>query len=255
MVERKQDVVNEIRDLQNLPRVQLGRGSSIPHEFFSDIARELALPLQGTMPLYARAIIEHAGLNWSSEYSSESTKSGGGSTVTYEGLCAIRDAYVIWSSEMDSDHEFENWSPPENWLELRNSEVQRELVSKMVRPNWEHFRNGLLAQYGGKCAITGCSRQDLLEAAHIVPYFGEESDSLQNGILLRVDFHRAFDAGLFDISFDSDRKLFISWMHAELLENYPEFHNAELRAPKDPGNYVSENALEIRRKHLNLNLG
>jgi predicted restriction endonuclease len=43
----------------------------------------------------------------------------------------------------------------------------------------------------------------LLEAAHIVPYKGMHSHDVQNGICLRVDIHRLFDAHLVSIEPES----------------------------------------------------
>lgn len=41
-----------------------------------------------------------------------------------------------------------------------------------------------------------------LEAAHIVPYSGEGGHEVRNGLLLRADFHRLFDAGLVSVTPD-----------------------------------------------------
>ncbi|KLC43507.1 HNH endonuclease [Xanthomonas perforans] len=55
------------------------------------------------------------------------------------------------------------------------------------------FRNQLLDAYGGRCAITGCSAKEVLEAAHILPYRGDHTDRVDNGLLLRADLHTLFD--------------------------------------------------------------
>lgn len=44
-----------------------------------------------------------------------------------------------------------------------------------------------------KCAVSGCTELALLEAAPIIPYKGDHSNLLQNGLCLRVDIHRLFD--------------------------------------------------------------
>ncbi|MCF7221015.1 HNH endonuclease [Marilutibacter chinensis] len=58
------------------------------------------------------------------------------------------------------------------------------------------FRAKLLDAYGGRCAITGCSAVEVLEAAHVLPYRGEHTNRLDNGLLLRADLHTLFDCGL-----------------------------------------------------------
>lgn len=66
----------------------------------------------------------------------------------------------------------------------------------VVRPRQGNFRSSLFQRYGGACCITGCQIDTLLEAAHIIPYRGDQSDDVSNGLLLRVDLHRLFDAHL-----------------------------------------------------------
>ncbi|WP_328824484.1 HNH endonuclease signature motif containing protein [Pseudomonas arcuscaelestis] len=58
----------------------------------------------------------------------------------------------------------------------------------------------MFQRYGGACCITGCKVDTLLEAAHIIPYRGDQTDDVSNGLLLRVDLHRLFDAHLVTIN-------------------------------------------------------
>ncbi|HQU81610.1 MAG TPA: HNH endonuclease signature motif containing protein [Pyrinomonadaceae bacterium] len=53
--------------------------------------------------------------------------------------------------------------------------------------------------YERKCAITGCNIEEILEAAHIIPYKGSHTNKLANGILLRADLHTLFDLGLITV--------------------------------------------------------
>jgi putative restriction endonuclease len=62
------------------------------------------------------------------------------------------------------------------------------------------FRVLVTDAYQRRCAITGESTLMALEAAHIVPYSGEGGHDVRNGLLLRADFHRLFDAGLVSIT-------------------------------------------------------
>ena len=67
------------------------------------------------------------------------------------------------------------------------------------RRGQQGFRESLIAAYEGKCAITGCSIRDVLEAAHIVPYRGAHTNNISNGLLLRADLHTLFDCKLLAI--------------------------------------------------------
>jgi putative restriction endonuclease len=64
------------------------------------------------------------------------------------------------------------------------------------------FRAMLLSAYKGKCAVTGEGTEETLEAAHIHPYLGEDTNTIQNGFLLRSDWHTLFDLGLWTIADD-----------------------------------------------------
>jgi|GEM_PF-2763369 len=76
---------------------------------------------------------------------------------------------------------------------------QRIVASIVRRRGQPKLRKMLLENYGGKCAITDCSVQEVLEVAHIIPYKGLDSNHPSNGLLLRADIHTLFDLGLLAI--------------------------------------------------------
>lgn len=81
------------------------------------------------------------------------------------------------------------------------SDARRRIASSIViRRGQQGFRQSLISVYSGKCAITGCSVIDVLEAAHIFPYRGVQTNDISNGILLRADIHTLFDLGLIKIN-------------------------------------------------------
>lgn len=53
---------------------------------------------------------------------------------------------------------------------------QREWAEQVVRPGQAAFRRKLKAAYNAHCAVTGCGVGYLLDAAHITPYRGAQSD-------------------------------------------------------------------------------
>lgn len=65
-----------------------------------------------------------------------------------------------------------------------------------ARENQRAFKEMLIARYGRRCAVTRTSVEAVLEAAHIHPYACGGADHPDNGLLLRVDIHRLFDADL-----------------------------------------------------------
>lgn len=64
------------------------------------------------------------------------------------------------------------------------------------RRGQQRFRQALLKAYGGRCVVTGCRVEDLLEAAHITPHADHTDYRVSNGLLLRSDIHTLFDLNL-----------------------------------------------------------
>ncbi|MEU5932426.1 HNH endonuclease [Micromonospora sp. NPDC047187] len=72
---------------------------------------------------------------------------------------------------------------------------RRRLAQVTARQGQADFRLRLLAAYDGRCAITGCDVEAVLQAAHISPYDGPATNRVTNGLLLRADLHNLFDRG------------------------------------------------------------
>jgi hypothetical protein len=122
---------------------------------------------------------------------------------------------------------------------------ERERLWHLIerRQNQGPFREGLILREKGRCAITGCSVLDVLEAAHLIPFAtGEpERDAPENGILLRADIHTLFDRGLMAIDPDT-RELWISDRLAD--DAYRSLHT--------PGRVIETGAgQENLRSHFN----
>lgn len=59
------------------------------------------------------------------------------------------------------------------------------------------FRKAVFGLHGARCVITGCTVPEMLEAAHLVGRSWQDGEnSARDGIPLRADIHRAYDAGL-----------------------------------------------------------
>lgn len=84
-------------------------------------------------------------------------------------------------------------------FELPTGEKRYKQVNISDRKGQFEFRNKVLKAYQNKCCITGETVEDVIEAAHIHDYKTEDSNSIQNGLALRVDIHRLYDAGLLTI--------------------------------------------------------
>ncbi|MFW5945165.1 MAG: HNH endonuclease [Bacteroidota bacterium] len=71
-----------------------------------------------------------------------------------------------------------------------------------TRVNQYVFRQMVLANYSGRCAITGIDIPELLVAGHIVPWSENKKERLNpaNGICLSALYDRAFDKGLIGLN-------------------------------------------------------
>jgi len=104
------------------------------------------------------------------------------------------------------------------------------------------FKGMIAKVYGNACCISQEATPELLEAAHIQPYFNESSHHSQNGLLLRVDLHKLFDNGLLYI--DSDYIIHISpYLKSDYYRN---FHGETIRLPKNKSDWPSVEALKLR---------
>ncbi|WP_162241334.1 HNH endonuclease [Methylobacterium sp. Leaf113] len=87
----------------------------------------------------------------------------------------------------------------------RTSSDEREKILREIhaRRGQPEFRSKLLEAYGRRCAISGCTVEAVLEAAHLSPYQGLQTNHVTNGILLRADIHTLYDYGLIAIEPDT----------------------------------------------------
>jgi hypothetical protein len=114
---------------------------------------------------------------------------------------------------------------PQNVIDGR----ARTYSSIIRRQGQPLFRQRLLTAYGGRCAITGPSPIWVLEAAHITPYRGVDTNVVGNGLLLRADVHTLFDLHLISVE-PSNRLVRVSSMLDG--SEYVPFHGQPLALAK-----------------------
>jgi putative restriction endonuclease len=127
-----------------------------------------------------------------------------------------------------------------------NVKDARERINRSIaiRRGQQAFRSKLLAAYDRKCAVTGCDVEDLLEAAHIVPYQGPQTNHVQNGLLLRSDIHTLFDCGLITIDSASKRIVLCSQL---TRSGYRSLAGRKIRSTKQLDQAPSKEALTKHR--------
>jgi uncharacterized protein YjbI with pentapeptide repeats len=127
-------------------------------------------------------------------------------------------------------------------IESLKDERQRTNVVRVKRKDQRKFRDMLKEAFQGKCAITQCDVETAMDAAHIFPYRGPQTDCVWNGILLRLDLHRLFDAYLLTID-PVECQVYVS---PSLMSSYGQYANTRIGFPEQP---VSENRLLALRWH------
>jgi hypothetical protein len=116
--------------------------------------------------------------------------------------------------------------------------VLREVVQ---RRGQQKFRKALIAAYEGRCAITGCPVTPILEAAHITPYLGPDTNSVTNGLLLRADLHTLWDLGLLAV----DPETYRVWVSPDIEDStYQDLAGTALRLPSHSAQQPSAAALQ-----------
>lgn len=118
--------------------------------------------------------------------------------------------------------------------------TRRVIATRRGQPQ---FRNALLEAYVGTCAVTGCTAVDALEAAHILPYRGDHTNNVRNGLLLRADIHTLFDLFLHTVAED----LTIRIAPQVAGTGYDEYDGAALRVPVKKADVPSADALAHHR--------
>lgn len=125
----------------------------------------------------------------------------GTSTITIKA--SLRSATAEWAGRYDDSLDGKRRclvSFP-NLLERK----ERETISR-IKKRQAQFRDCLIAE-DRCCCITGETTRESIEAAHIIDAAADGRETIENGILLRADLHRLYDAGLFEIREDGAVKI------------------------------------------------
>ena len=121
----------------------------------------------------------------------------------------------------------------------------REVVQRRGQPK---FRNDLIEAYSGKCAVTGCDVIQALEAAHIAPYLGTQSNHVSNGLLLRADIHTLFDLGYIAIE---PTTLKVKLVDSLKVSSFGSLHDQQILLPVEEELHPSLASLKARWQTFN----
>lgn len=102
---------------------------------------------------------------------------------------------------------------------------QRASAERWMRDG--NFRSAVLDIYGARCLITGCDVLEAIDAAHIVGVADEGDDNPRNGIVLRSDLHRLFDAYLMSIDPTNGTVA----LHPDCQQSYGDYQGQHVALP------------------------
>lgn len=116
------------------------------------------------------------------------------------------------------------------------------VTKRKARRNQSRFRLNMMELYDSTCAISGEGVAEVLEAAHIVSHSETGINHTGNGLLLRSDLHRLFDASLIAID-PTSLRVVVSTLLTET--EYQKLSGRKLRSRID-GSGPDPKYLEIR---------
>lgn len=118
-------------------------------------------------------------------------------------------------------------------------------VTYATRDGQQEFRKAIIDAYG-RCAVTGCQIEDVLDAAHIIPYVDGRSNIISNGLCLRTDIHRLYDRNLIRIGGDGH----VIVDAAVTCPDYRALHGRALIPPEDRQSAPCKTLLNERHKYV-----
>ncbi len=140
---------------------------------------------------------------------------------------------------------------------LNHFDINKEgidvIKTAKTRLGQDYFRKMIIANYQGKCCVTGLNVPQTLRASHIVAWADDVINRLnpENGLCLSATYDAAFDKHL--ISFDKDYRMILSkqikeYFTADVTKDY--FENFEGRRITLPSQFLPNK--KFLEKHRNL---
>ena len=133
-----------------------------------------------------------------------------------------------------------------------SADPERPLRLILGRVGQGGFRTLVTDAYTRRCAISGERTLPALEAAHIKDYAKSGPNRIENGLLLRSDLHKLFDAGYVTVT--PERRIEVSRRIREEFENgrdYYRFHGERLVVePGDPAEKPDAGYLGWHNEHV-----
>lgn len=140
-------------------------------------------------------------------------------------------------------------------LEIIKSEMDNDSFEQEVFIRGGIFKKTIPKIYNYSCCITGFKVNtnyniQMIDACHIIPFSISQDDTIQNGISLSPNIHRAFDRGLITINQDYIIRVSPSINKSSSTSEITELDGKSIILPQEPRHYPSLEALEWHRKEV-----
>ncbi|MFJ5440109.1 HNH endonuclease [Pectobacterium brasiliense] len=149
---------------------------------------------------------------------------------TFTHWCARQGKIVgkhLWEEFKASQYFIRQVSEPLPTFEQRLY-VEDGYSTTKIRKSQSKFRNDVLANWRGCCAITGS--RFAIDACHILSHASGGAPSVENGIALASDLHRLLDSG--HLRIENNQAIFSDEARKE--PRYKDFHGKILNEPLFP---------------------
>jgi len=117
------------------------------------------------------------------------------------------------------------------------------------------FKKTIPKIYDYKCCISGMkiettTNAQMVDACHIIPFSHSHDDTIQNGISLSPNLHRAFDRGLLTINKDFLVRISPTVTDNNSTYSLSQFNGKQIILPKKPKHYPSPESLIWHTKEI-----
>jgi hypothetical protein len=200
-----------------------------------------------TLRALHNGLIEAAGQKWSQLRESSKKAHSPGVLQTLETLTGLNLPQPTFEIP-ELEDELERRLPEIPAFDPANLGEGKELtMANIVRRRGQFdFLRTLLKIYNGKSVISGCNVECALEAAHIIPYRGAQTNHPANGLFLRADLHILFDLGLITIL---TPEMSVRMDESLRGTEYEQYHGLLLPRPDEAFYNPNEEALSEHRRN------
>lgn len=173
-----------------------------------------------------------------------------GSLVSGKHMASADDQTVV--RQVLHNLELTPSTPQVHALPFYSPAYTPQYALREVRQGQGTFRVEVTDAYHRQCAVSGEHSLPVLEAAHIMEWSDTHTNDVTNGILLRADIHKLFDAGYVTVDPDGYRFV-VSKRLKEDYDNGKEYyhlHGSRILLPEDPNVWPSKAVLAERNSEV-----